>query len=438
MSTEPPCAVKKLRVLSFEDLRDKVTTSFDQGLGDTDVVQQQLSDLSVSSSSSTAIPSLASPQFTLYYLLDRTRWWESRVKVDDEDSFEEFVSRPPYLRPTLLVWRTPADCNLAEHQQLHASQHHHSPLKDGAPPQHLDSLTLPPSGVAGSVLSPTKSIASSRSSAQQADFSDAVRARDDDKCVVCTAEQVEAAHVVPVKDNRTAAGKAAAQLLTLYDPRNGLTLCTHCHDYFDAGLWFLSPVDRCSIEVSDALVTHRPEWLQRRNTKARLPTHHIDVDNWPSKRTLQVQVDFVIARKQQRLEERRSYPQCCRPCGARFMTKDGLTHHGRYCTGRGHLKPSQFHTPQKLSKVVAAAVPAAAVAASPVSQHRQQRSSRRAREAKTGEKDILMPLPAASSSSIPPGGSLSSSVSTTAIVNAAPPPNAQPFTRQRSKNGNGP
>ena len=40
---------------------------------------------------------------------------------------------------------------------------------------------------------------------------------------------MEAAHIVPVKDDRTAAGKAAAQLLSLYDLRNGITLCTHCH-----------------------------------------------------------------------------------------------------------------------------------------------------------------------------------------------------------------
>ena len=185
------CAAKKLRVLSFEDLCDKVVNSFfslAQGTGSADAVQHQLSGLSISASASSAILSLPSPSFTLYYLLDRTRWWESRVKVEDEDSFEVFVSRPPYLRPTLLVWRAPADCHIAEHQQLHASQHHHSPLKDGPPPPQLDSLTLLPSGDAVGLISPTKSSASSRSSAQQADFSDAVRQRDDDTCVVCAAE----------------------------------------------------------------------------------------------------------------------------------------------------------------------------------------------------------------------------------------------------------
>jgi hypothetical protein len=169
-------------------------------------------------------------------------------------------------------------------------------------------------------------------------------------CVVCAAAQVEAAHVVPVKDDRTAAGKAAAQLLSLYDLRNGITLCTHCHDYFDAGLWCLSPVDRCSIQASDALLAHRPAWEKRQGAKVRMPSHHTNVDNWPSTLTLQVQVDFMAVRKLHRLNERKSYPFACGSCGSRFMTKGGFAHHGRYCVGRGHLKPSQFHTPLKQPK----------------------------------------------------------------------------------------
>jgi len=307
-----PCDVKKLRVLSFEDLYDKVAHSFSlfPGTGSTNAVQQQLSELSLSASASSH-HSLPSSPFTLYYLLDPVRWWESRVKVWDEDSFELFVSRPPYLRPTLLIWRTPADCSLVEHQQLHASDHHHSPLKESPPPQQLLSLTLPTPVIAAGLASPAKSSTSSRSSAQQADFADAVRHRDDDVCVVCGAEQVEAAHVVPVKDERTAVGKAAAQLLSLYDPRNGLTLCTHCHDYFDAGLWCISPEDRCSIRVSDALLAHRPAWDKLQGAKVRLPSHHTNSDNWPSTLTLQVQVDFMASRQVQRLHERKSYLFAC-------------------------------------------------------------------------------------------------------------------------------
>jgi hypothetical protein len=342
------CDAKKLRVLSFADLCDKVARSFSLLPNTGTSAVQQLSQLSLSAAA--ASNHSLSPSFTLYYLLDPSRWWDSRVKVEDDDSFELLVSRPSYLRPTLLIWRAPADCSLVEHQQLHASEHHHSPLKEGPPPQQHLSLALLTPGSAAALASPAKSSTSSRSSAQQADFADAVRHRDDDKCVVCGAEQVEAAHVVPVKDDRTAAGKASAQLLSLYDPRNGLTLCTHCHDYFDAGLWCISPMDRCSIAVSDALLAHRPVWVELQGAKVRLPSHHTNVDNWPSALTLQVQVDFVASRRVQRLHERKSYPYACGSCGARLMTKAGLTQHGRYCGGRGHLKPSQFHTPQKQSK----------------------------------------------------------------------------------------
>jgi hypothetical protein len=255
------CAPKKLRVVSYADLREKVEQQFfrtaaaaapaDTGLHQ-QLAQLQLSHTAAASSSaavavpasssplplpvvsSAAPPASPRPAFTLLYLLDPAQWWsrDFRVKVDDEDEFENYVhSNANYhLRPKLLVWNSPVDCGLPEHQQWTADQHHHSPLKGGTEPQYLQSLYLPGGGGgAVAAASPTKSSASSRSSAQQTDFADAVRQRDDDTCVVCTAEQVEAAHVVPVKDDRTAAGKVAAQLLTLYDPRNGITLCTLCH-----------------------------------------------------------------------------------------------------------------------------------------------------------------------------------------------------------------
>jgi hypothetical protein len=132
----------------------------------------------------TPIIPLSNSSFTLYYLLDPNRWWESRIKVDDEDEFDNYVQshRNYHLRPILLVWNSPVDCNLDSHKELAADQHHHSPLKDGAPPQYLSSLFIAGGGGGGGaaaatagMASPTKSSASSRSSAQQADFSDAVR-----------------------------------------------------------------------------------------------------------------------------------------------------------------------------------------------------------------------------------------------------------------------
>jgi len=355
-----------LRVVSYADLREKVGAAFfssaaliaQPGAADCSDLSlvQQLAHLTVAASGMFAaaaspvatvlpVPRPQLPPFVLYYLTDSERWWESRVKVDNEASFEVYVSRPLYIRPMLLLWFPPHDCHAptCAAQQLPAEHHRHSPLKDAAPVA-LPSLVPYPTAASSIIPSPTKSSGSgsSRSSAQQTDFAEAVRRRDDDCCVVCAAQQVEAAHVVPVKDDRTAAGFEQSGLLSLYDPRNGITLCTLCHDFFDAGHWcILTTGDRDTLVVSAALLAHQPEWKQR--TRLRLPSHH--ADHWPSALTLQVQVEFFDASKLKRAHQRLHFPFSCGKCGNRFMTRTGLTHHGRYCVGRGQLKPSQLHTP---------------------------------------------------------------------------------------------
>ena len=105
-------------------------------------------------------------------------------------------------------------------------------------------------------------------------------------------------------------------------------------------LEFANPFDE---RLRSALIAHRSEWKNRAGQQVRKPSHH--VKHWPDALTFQVQVDFFNACKLKRLDDRKSYPYSCGACGNRFITKDGLTHHGRYCTGRGHLKPSRFHTP---------------------------------------------------------------------------------------------
>ena len=265
-----------LRVTSYQDLIDKVTVTFFH-----------------------STPG-ASNTFFLYYLTDGSRWWESRVKVDSEDSFDMYVSCPFYQRPKLLLWYPPSDCLDASHEKLAAEEHHHSPLKESIPPCALHSVLPPPVVATVAPLSPSISSGSSRSgsSVQQADFAEAVRRRDDDLCVVCEAPHVDVAHIVPVKSERTAADQVKAKLLTLYDPRNGLTLCTLCHDTFDAGLWYISPKDRATIIVSDALLENQAGWKDREGQQVRRPSHHQDC--WPSADTLRVQHDFFNACKIER------------------------------------------------------------------------------------------------------------------------------------------
>jgi hypothetical protein len=370
------CQPKKMRVSSYEELQRKVaeafgydsmggalqstkitsvageaaacsTVSASSAVDPSTVLTPGFSSLRLSAAAATA--AAAPPLFTLYYILDPSKWWTTRIKIDDEDEFKNYVQsqRNYHLRPVILVWNSPSNCAIVEHADLAIGDHQHSPLKDGTPPQQLDALLPMAYFSSASVISPSKS-GSSRSSAQQADFSDAVRHRDDDCCVVCKAVQVEAAHVVPVKEARTVTGKEQAQLLSLYDPRNGLTLCTHCHDYFDAGLWCLSADDRCTMMVSDALVAYVPSWKERRGAPVRMPSHH--ADNWPSKGVLEVQLDFFHSCKLKRIKVRRDFPFFCSACGVRFMTKDGANQHRKYCDGRGKVKPSQFHTPDAKRK----------------------------------------------------------------------------------------
>ena len=181
----------------------------------------------------------------------------------------------------------------ASHEKLAVEEHHHLPLKERIPPCALPSALSPPVVANAASFSPSVSSGSSGSSAQQMDFAKAVRYRDDDLCVVCEAPDVDAAHIVPVKSERTAAGLVTANLLTLYDPRFGLTLCTLCHDTFEAGLWCIYPEDRATIIVSESLSADRPEWKNRRGQQVRRPSHHQDY--WPSADTMRVQYDFSYA-----------------------------------------------------------------------------------------------------------------------------------------------
>jgi len=51
----------------------------------------------------------------LYFFPDgQANWWRDRIKVDDEDSFADYVgvytNRLLQERPMLLVWMPPMDC----------------------------------------------------------------------------------------------------------------------------------------------------------------------------------------------------------------------------------------------------------------------------------------------------------------------------------------
>ena len=332
---------QRLRVTSFKELQQEIAAS--------PVLMPTRA--ATSSSSSSASSSLLYP-FKLYYFpRGVVNWWSNRIKVDNDVSFDDYLSdyssRALYQRPLLLVWSPPVDCVEPMHQTLIASDHQHSPLKDSLPP----APPLFPGDATVSVSSPSLHSGSSRSSTDQKPFAEAVYRRDGKLCVVCDAGQVEAAHIVPVKDERTSAGMEQAQLLTLYEPQNGLTLCTTCHDYFDAGLWYIQPTDGFTLVVSQALSSNDAAWANRLGQSVRRPAafqHY-----WPPMRILSVQQTFYTVRQQLRADHRLDKPHACPSCLLRFAeNKAAFKKHCRNCKARA--MPSRFSTPAKVTSLPAA------------------------------------------------------------------------------------
>lgn len=167
----------KLRVDNFAELRAQIIAS------------PLLTDLTTpadasSSSSSSDSPSVA---WKLYYFpRGSATWWRDRVKVDDEETFADYLavyrSRMLQERPMLLLWMPPADCTQASHHASDSTTNmipcDHSPLKESAPP--ADPLIPQP---APSVSSPSVRSGSSRSSTDQKPFAEGVYRRDNKLCV---------------------------------------------------------------------------------------------------------------------------------------------------------------------------------------------------------------------------------------------------------------
>lgn len=111
-----------------------------------------------------------------------------------------------------------------------------------------------------------KSVASSRSSAPQTDFRDALFLRDgsDAACALCGSDSdLQAARILPRKCHdvfTTEEGlfdaMIAAGLVSRFDVRNGFLLCDQCHDFFDAYLWSVD--SERNVVVSAALMAFAP------------------------------------------------------------------------------------------------------------------------------------------------------------------------------------
>ena len=110
------------------------------------------------------------------------------------------------------------------------------------------------------------SVASSRSSAQQSNFRDALFFRDgsDAVCALCGSDSdLQAAHILPrachdvfTTEEGLFDAMIAAGLVSRFDVRNGFLLCDQCHDFFDAYLWSVD--SERNVVVSAALMAFAP------------------------------------------------------------------------------------------------------------------------------------------------------------------------------------
>jgi hypothetical protein len=210
---------------------------------------------SAASSASAAVaarPPLLASNFTLYYVpagfdpcAPFSVWFDHRQKVSSEDELTRYLcSFPSHARHPLLLWQPviAADDSSSAAASAAASSSAlskkvPSPSKEKDPPVLValsSPLASPPSLGSPSV----KSGSSGRSSTDQKPFAEAVYKRDGNRCVVadCGTSPVQAAHIVPVKEDRSKEDMKKAELLSLYEPLNGISLCVTCHDYFDAGV----------------------------------------------------------------------------------------------------------------------------------------------------------------------------------------------------------
>lgn len=158
---------------------------------------------------------------------------------------------------------------------------------DANSPEHLLADTVERDGVAAPpVRGGTRT--SGRSSNQQEAFRNGVIRRDGtDMCVVCglveITTEVEAAHVLELQ-SVTIEELDKCKLADANDVRNGIMLCTTCHGFFDAYLWYVD--DDNKIVVADALLQCtdtrvRSFWLDRSQKFIRKPESDLYLGFWP-------------------------------------------------------------------------------------------------------------------------------------------------------------
>ena len=179
---------------------------------------------------------------------------------------------------------------------------------------------------------------SARSSALQTDFHNACLARDGMSCVLCVdgdgniaedgvaGAEVDAAHILP-RDSKTAVMNAV-DLLTSWDPRNGIVLCKRCHLAFDHGLWH---VDAAGAAVVADAAKSDPQvgryWRARDGRLLRRPTMDFQLKSFPTEKVWAATLAKFDAAREQRHRLAAEYEYRCGQCSKCYQRYSALEKH---------------------------------------------------------------------------------------------------------------
>ena len=281
----------------------------------------------------------------VYYLSD-LKSWEKRTRINNDEALRSnlmLVSSDMYLKSYIMVSIT-----------------QESPTK---PPCNDNASTKQSSVVSGLTNHSRGSV--------QGNFHQRVLTRDGCSCVFCgncVKAHLKAAHIFDVFRAADIPDDDVDflqhhKILNLYDTSNGITLCSECHDVFDALLCCVKVV------VEDDVMSHKivvanalkssPEftekWSQLDGADVRVPTEPLRLKHWPPIELFlfrEAKYDENTVKRHQLAQD---LPTICK-CGKRTKSAAGLANHMRSkaCLESMTTKSNKFSklfTPVKTSTV---------------------------------------------------------------------------------------
>lgn len=171
---------------------------------------------------------------------------------------------------------------------------------------------------------------------EQDEFSDAVRSRDQNRCVYCSAENepLQAARMIPVeqKHHLFEHGNCLKYGIgSINDTSNGISLCWDCHRCFDANLVCIDPITGKLIITEELLNSMPGKWGRLVNIA--VPTINFP---WPSKALLKFREDakhVATITRHEKNEKQGEYDLFCLFCTKSYGEKAELAQHEMCCEG---------------------------------------------------------------------------------------------------------